>query len=291
MRFAIRYRSEFRYPDPVFESHNLLRACPTTDARQTLLHYEVTTTPAARLHGYRDYWGTRVDAFGVRAPHTSLTIQAEAGVETRPTGPMAVCPRRSALADPEFIDSHLEFLGRSPHTAWNEALRKEAEQRSASAGDDVVGIVLALHRMVGTSLEYAPGSTEIGVDVNDVLRGRKGVCQDFAHLLVALARSLGIPARYVSGYLFEAGEAEAVDPGSERAAIKTHAWVEVAIPGAGWWGLDPTNRQEVGERHVKIGHGRDYDDVLPLRGVFQGAGAQALAVAVQIRRESGSQQQ
>jgi transglutaminase-like putative cysteine protease len=291
MRFAIRYRSEFRYPDPVVESHNLLRACPITDARQTLLHYELTTNPVARLHGYRDYWGTRVDAFGVRVPHTSLTIQAEAGVETRPTGPMAVCPRRAELRDPDFMDAHREFLGRSPHTAWNEALREQAEQRASAAGDDVVGAVLALHRMVGTSLEYAPGSTQIGVDVNDVLRGRKGVCQDFAHLLVALARSLGIPARYVSGYLFAGHEPEASEAVGDRSGIKTHAWVEVAIPGAGWWGLDPTNRQEVGERHVKIGHGRDYDDVLPLRGVYQGVGEHALEVAVQMRSESGAQQQ
>jgi len=291
MRFSIRYRSEFRYPEPVLESHNLLRACPTSDARQTLLHYQVTTTPCARLHAYSDYWGTRVDAFGVRTPHASLTIQAEADVETRPTGPMAACPRRARLADAAFVDSHLEFLGRSPHTAWNEALRKEAEQRSAAAGDDVVGTVLALHRMVGTSLEYAPGSTQVGVDVNDVLRGRKGVCQDFAHLFVAMARSLGIPARYVSGYLFAAHETEAAEPDGDHVAVKTHAWAEVAIPGAGWWGLDPTNRQEVGERHVKIGHGRDYDDVLPLRGVYQGPGEHALEVAVLIRRESGAQQQ
>jgi transglutaminase-like putative cysteine protease len=288
MRFSIRYRSEFRYPEPVQESHNLLRACPTTDARQTLLHYDLVTTPPARQFSYRDYWGTRVDAFGVRAPHTSLAIQAEAGVETRPTGPMAACPRRERLADPAFVDAHLEFLGRSSHTGWNEVLRKEAEQRSAAAGDDVVGTVLALHRMVGTSLEYAPGSTQIGVDVNDVFRGRRGVCQDFAHLLVALLRSLGIPARYVSGFLFAEPKTQTA---GDRLAIQTHAWVEVAIPGAGWWGLDPTNRQEVGERHVKIGHGRDYDDVLPLRGVYQGPGEHTLDVAVRIQREAGAQQQ
>jgi transglutaminase-like putative cysteine protease len=286
VRFSIRYRSEFRYPGPVVESHNLLRACPTTDARQTLLHYDLVTSPAARQFAYRDYWGTRVDAFGVRAPHTSLTIQAEAGVETRTTGPMAVCPRRARLEEPAFVDAHLEFLGRSPHTDWNEALRKAAEERSAAAGDDVVGAVLALHRMVGTTLEYAPGSTQIGVDVNDVLRGRKGVCQDFAHLLVALLRSLGIPARYVSGFLFPEHEGY-----GDRLAVQTHAWVEVAIPGAGWWGLDPTNRQEVGERHVKIGHGRDYDDVLPLRGVYHGPGEHTLEVAVRIQRDADIQQQ
>jgi transglutaminase-like putative cysteine protease len=291
MRFAIHYRCEFSYPEPVLESHNVLRACPTSDARQTLLHYAVRTAPAARVYAYRDYWSTRVDAFGVRAPHASLAIDAEAAVETRATGAMAACPRRARLADPDFVQAHLEYLGRSPHTAWNETLREAAEQRAASAGDDVVGAVLALHRMVGTSLEYQTGSTQIGVDVNDVLRGRKGVCQDYAHLLIALARSIGVPARYVSGYLFAARDTDRSGPDSDSVSVKTHAWVEVAIPGAGWWGLDPTNRQEVGERHVKIGHGRDYDDVLPLRGVYQGPGEHALDVAVRIHRDPGAQQQ
>jgi transglutaminase-like putative cysteine protease len=227
----------------------------------------------------------------VRSPHAKLAVQAEAGVETRPVGPMAACPRRVRLSDPGFVEPHREFLGRTLHTRWNEALREEAEARARSAGDDVVGAVLALHRMVGTSLEYAPGATRVGVDVNDVLRGRRGVCQDFAHLLIALARSLGIPARYVSGYFFAARDGDPAGPEGDSVAVKTHAWVELAIPGAGWWGLDPTNRQEVGERHVKIGHGRDYDDVLPLRGVYQGSDAHALDVAVRIQRDAGSQQQ
>lgn len=107
------------------------------------------------------------------------------------------------------------------------------------AGDDVVGAVLALHRMVGTTLEYAAGATQIGVDVNDVLRGRKGVFQDYAHLLIALARSIGVPARYVSGYLFAARETDSAGPDADSVSVKTHAWVELAIPGAGWWGLDP----------------------------------------------------
>lgn len=289
MRLVIRYASHFTYPSSVWESHNVLRACPTTDERQTLLQYSVLTSPPARVQSWTDHWGTRVDAFGVRAPHDRLEIRAEAVVETHAAGPMTSAPSWRRLSDPRFVEDHLEYLEPSPHARWNEALRAEAERRAAPAGADVVGAVLSLHRYVGSTLEYVPGATEIGVDVSDVLRSRKGVCQDFAHVLIALVRSLGIPARYVSGYVFSAVEGE---PGAREAApMKTHAWVEVAVPGAGWWGLDPTNRSEVGPRHVKIGHGRDYDDVLPLRGVYQGQGDPRFDVSVRIRRESQTSQQ
>jgi transglutaminase-like putative cysteine protease len=291
MRFEIDYTSEFKYPEPVWESQNLLRACPITDAHQTLLHYELKTVPAARVHSYSDYWGTRVDAFGARAPHDRLSIHARSAVETRPSGPMAAAPAWKRLSDPGFIEAHLEYLAVSRHTAWNEALRAEAERRAAPAGADIVGAVLSLHRMVGGSLAYIPGSTAVGVDVNDVLRGRKGVCQDFAHLMIAMCRSLCVPARYVSGYLFSEHSDSAHDPETESVRVKTHAWVEVAIPGAGWWGLDPTNRQEVGPRHIKIGHGRDYDDVQPLRGVYFGSGDHKLDVCASIRRGASASQQ
>jgi len=291
VRFEIDYTSEFRYPEPVWESQNLLRACPTVDTRQTLLHYELGIVPSARVHSYIDYWGTRVDAFGARAPHERLSIHAHSSVETHPTGPMAAAPAWKRLSDPAFIEVHLEYLAPSRHTAWNEALRAEAERRAAPAGADIVGAVLSLHRMVGSSLAYVPGSTAVGVDVNDVLRGRKGVCQDFTHLLIAMCRSLGIPARYVSGYFFSENAESSADPQAESVKLKTHAWAEVAIPGAGWWGLDPTNRQEVGPRHVKIGHGRDYDDVLPLRGVYLGSGDHRLDLRVSIRRGASAQQQ
>ena len=227
----------------------------------------------------------------MRPAHDRLSIHARALVDTRPIGPMAAAPAWKRLSEPAFLDAHLEYLERSPHTTWNEGLRAAAERRAAPAGADVVGAVLSLHRAVGSSLAYVPGSTRVGVDVNDVLRGRKGVCQDFAHLLTAMCRSLGVPARYVSGYLFSESDESVHEPAAESVKVKTHAWVEVAIPGAGWWGLDPTNRQEVGPRHVKIGHGRDYDDVLPLRGVYQGHGEHQVDVCVRIRRGAGAQQQ
>ena len=168
--------------------------------------------------------------------------------------------------------------------AWPPSARRQA----ALAGPEVVGTVLALHRAVGTSLRYERGVTDVGVPVEDVLRTGRGVCQDFAHLAVALCRSRGIPARYVSGYLFTRDEThlEPVEElgDEEPVRVQTHAWFEAAVPGWGWLALDPTNQQAVGARHVKIGHGRDYDDVQPLRGVFWGSAAATVQPSVEIRR-------
>lgn len=291
MRFEIRYLTCFSYPEAVRESHNVLRACPMTNARQDLLSYRVTTTPASRVFSYVDYWGARVDVFGVAAPHTRLEVAVEATVQTRETGPLTACPRLASLRDPDFAAEHQEYLEASPHTAWGDALRRDAEIRANNAGDDVVGAVLALHRTAATSLTYVPGSTYVGMDVNEVFVRKSGVCQDYAHLLVAMCRSVGIPARYVSGYLPTALGPRAKTADANTAEVTTHAWVEVAIPGAGWWGLDPTNQQEVGAAHVKIAHGRDYDDVAPLRGIYHGPAAHRLDVSVKIAPQNGAAQQ
>ena len=292
MRLDIRYLTCFSYPEAVRDSHNVLRACPVTDARQELLTYRVATTPAARIFSYVDYWGTRVDAFGVAAPHTRLEVMVEATVQTRDTGRLTACPRLASLQDPDFLAEHQEYLDASPHTRWNETLRREAEIRAANAGDDVVGAVLALHRAAATTLTYVPGSTYVGMDVNEVFARKTGVCQDYAHLMVAMCRSVGVPARYVSGYLPTALGPRAKSASPDTADVTTHAWTEVAIPGAGWWGLDPTNQQEIGASHVKIAHGRDYDDVAPLRGVYHGPAAHRLDVSVKIAPHSnGAQQQ
>jgi transglutaminase-like putative cysteine protease len=291
VRLDIRYTTRFDYHSPVRESQNELRACPTTDDRQQLVAYRVTTHPAARIHSSTDYWGTRVDAFGIREPHRSLEVVAEATVETSRPRPLAASPRMTRLADPAFRDAHIEYLQPSTHANGGKAVAAEAARRAETVGDDVVSVILALHRTVGTTLEYAPGATYVGVDVDEVLARREGVCQDFAHLVIALCRSVGIPARYVSGYLFTVDDATGADTSDDVVHVQTHAWIEAAVPGAGWFALDPTNQQEVGERHVAIGHGRDYDDVPPLKGVFSGPPAHDLDVAVEMRRVAVQSQQ
>lgn len=284
MRFDIRYRTTFSYDALVRESQNELRACPTSDDRQQLIGYRVSTNPSSRVSSTIDYWGTRVDAFGIRAPHLSLEVLAEAAVETSQAPMVTTAPRLEALQDERFLDDHWEYLQQSSHTHWGDGVIAAATRQRDYVGTDVVSLVLALHRLAGSSITYTPGSTYIGVDVEDILRVGHGVCQDFAHLAVALCRSLGIPARYVSGYFFAADDATGADSDSDAVEVQTHAWFEAAIPGFGWLALDPTNQREVGLRHVKIGHGRDYDDVPPLKGTVSGVVEHALDASVEMRR-------
>jgi transglutaminase-like putative cysteine protease len=129
------------------------------------------------------------------------------------------------------------------------------------------------------------------VDVNEVLAKGQGVCQDYAHLAIALCRSVGIPARYVSGYFFAASEATGAEVEGDEVTVQTHAWFEAAIPGWGWMALDPTNALQVGQRHITIGHGRDYDDVPPVRGIYTGGGRPNTDASVEIRRQSAVVQQ
>lgn len=288
MRLDIRYATAFTYDGLVREAQNELRACPVSDDHQQLISYRVTTSPSSKVASFTDYWGTRVDAFGHRLPHVAMEVVAEATVETqhRPL-PTGACPV-AALEDPAFVDETGEYLERSPHTDWGDGVAALAGSQAGLAGPEVVGTVLALHRAVGTSLRYQRGVTDVGVPVEEVLRTGRGVCQDFAHLAVALCRCRGIPARYVSGYLFTRDETQ-LEPveelgDDEPVRVQTHAWFEAAIPGWGWLGLDPTNQQAVGPRHVKIGHGRDYDDVQPLRGVFWGSATASVQPSVEIRR-------
>ena len=284
MRLDIRYLTRFRYAQPVSESQNELRACPATDHRQAVVHYHVTTEPASRVASYHDYWGTRVDTFGVRQLHDRLEVLATATVETQePVRPLQAVPRR-ALEDGRFHDTHLEFLQPSSHVSWSDTVAATAHRIAADVEDDVVALAQAVHDHVATNFEYRTGVTQVGVGVDEVHATGAGVCQDFAHLSIALLRALGVPARYVSGYLFTVDDATGLDTHDDEVEVETHAWVEVAVPRWGWFALDPTNAQHVGERHVTIGRGRDYGDVAPLRGVFVGDQRHELDVAVSMRR-------
>jgi transglutaminase-like putative cysteine protease len=290
-RYDVKYRTTIHYDDVVRASQNELRACPVSDAYQQLVAYRVTTHPATRVLSYQDYFGTRVDTFGIREPHVSLEITAEASVETFPRPIVSVSPRVADLHGVAFRDEYIEYLGATPHTAWEGDIQSAATRIAAVTGDDVVGIVLALHRFVHTSLSYTPGATYIGVDVNDVLAKGQGVCQDYAHLAVSLCRSADIPARYVSGYFFAASERTGEEVEGDEVIVQTHAWFEAAIPGWGWLALDPTNALQVGQRHIAIGCGRDYDDVPPVRGVYTGGGRPNTDASVEIRRQPAVVQQ
>ena len=284
MQLEIRYLTTFEYPGPVRESHNVLRACPTSDASQRLTSYLLRTEPSGRVLTYVDHWGTRVDAFGVRQQHDRLLIVADSVVATEPRPQPPDGIGRAGLDDPGFRTDHWQYLQPTRHTRWRSAVAGTARELAGS-GHDTVGTLRAVQDWVRHRLEYSPGATYVGMDINDVVDQGQGVCQDFAHLAIAVCRAAGIPARYVSGYFYAADQAVGGAPDDAEIEVQTHAWIEAAVPGFGWWALDPTNAEEVGVRHVKIGHGRDYDDVMPLRGVYHGTAEHNLDVSVRISRD------
>ena len=310
MRLDIRYRVHFHYAEAVSESQNEVRMRPRDDEHQSVLSYRLTSDPPTRVLHTHDYWGTAVDHLGVRTPHTELELVAEASVETsaRPAPDASADAPAEGLSDPDFRSEHFEFLEPSEHVAWrpgDAVAERAAAVRSEAA--TAQALVVAVAGQARRALSYERGSTEIGVSLGELLDGGAGVCQDFAHLTIGMLRSVGAPARYVSGYLFAADEsapegcsavpAEAVDEsasdsgGPEDAGevrVQTHAWIEVALPGWGWWALDPTNGSEVGERHVVIGCGRDYGDVPPVRGTFTGAAAARVDAEVLIGTRPGA---
>jgi transglutaminase-like putative cysteine protease len=272
MRFALRYHAEYRYSKPVFDQHNVLRVKPATTPLQRVRGFRVSVDPSARMRSHVDYFGTEATEFNVPAEHDRLSITAEAEVLTEPAaGPPtggwdAVRAERYTLAGGEFLLS----TGDEPE---NGAL---GDLRMAVRRDDPAATLRAVCEVIPERFEYRQGATFVGSTVDDLLAGGAGVCQDFVHLALILLRHEGLAARYVSGYLFAAPE----DGGADSVEVATHAWIEALLPGAdgdpaAWVGADPTNRALASEAHVKIGHGRFYGDVPPIKGVYRGAASEA----------------
>jgi transglutaminase-like putative cysteine protease len=283
MRFAIHYLTEYRYDEPVSDNLNVLRVTPATTTTQEPEDFRVQVDPEARLHRHSDYFGTQVVEFGVTRPHDHLTIDVRARVATSDP-PELLGGGWAALDDPGYRAVAAEYLLPAPVEArWHGAL---AELEAAIRGETPADTLLALCEVVPDRFEYRAGVTYVGSTVEDLLEGGAGVCQDFAHLSLSLLRDLGIGARYVSGYFY----APSADGAS--AEVQTHAWVEALLPDGGaeprWAGADPTNRRLAGAEHVKIGHGRRYADIPPVKGVFRGTSGSEMESSVRMTRADAS---
>lgn len=273
MRFSITYRAEYRYSQPVSEQHNAVRVRPADVPGQRVEEFELDVDPSAPLFRHRDYFGTDVTEFNVADLHERLNIEARSVVATEAPPEPAPAPWRGTDSD-GYRQVGAEFLrsdGPPPQSVQ--------ELAAAVRQDTPLETLLALCELIPDRFEYRQGATFVGSTVADLLRIGAGVCQDFVHLALAIARAQGLAARYVSGYLF------AADGDDHRSAeVDTHAWIEALIPGDGgeprWVGADPTNRGLTGDRHVKIGHGRAYGDIPPIKGVYRGAADAEHDVAV-----------
>jgi transglutaminase-like putative cysteine protease len=284
MLLEIRHLTEYHYAGPVRESVMELWMQPQKSGSQRLVSFELDIDPPARLFSYADSFGNAVYHFDVPQPHQSLRIEARAAVETDPRVdlPDALDQNEWGRLKSEFVMADgFEFLQPWGYAVATPALKAFMQQKGIDALRQLDPLT-ALHRLnqiVYDSFDYVPGTTEADSPIDLALEAGSGVCQDFTHIMLAICRAWGIPARYVSGYLFtDAAEGDRSNPDA------THAWVEVFLPSLRWVGFDPTNNMLAGERHVVVAIGRDYTDVPPSRGVYKGDEDSQLVVGVSVRR-------
>ncbi|MDO3649603.1 transglutaminase family protein [Nocardia mangyaensis] len=275
-RIRVVHTTGYVYDAPVTRSFNEARLTPRADSRQNVILNRVETVPATRAYRYTDYWGTAVTAFDLHAPHTELEVTGSSVVETEPfSEPTEELTWEELRAGP-VVDRFDEMLSPTAYVPRDRKLATVARQ--LSRGEPPAKAVVRAAEWVHKEMDYIAGTTSVHTSALQAFAERRGVCQDYAHLTLVLLRSMGIPSRYVSGYLHP-------KPGAaigETVAGQSHAWIE-AWTGQ-WWGYDPTNNLAVNEQHVSVGVGRDYADVPPLKGVFSGGGSTDLEVVVEVTR-------
>lgn len=277
MQLRITHTTGYEYDGKAITSYNEARLTPQTSPEQIVVHTRLDITPTPWTHTYRDYFGTQVTSFEVLDPHDSLTVQAHATVHTNRAELPAPTLSWGDLAKPEVEDVHTEFLMLPDLVAPPEdfaTLVKSIGAEAATPGEAAIAVCALVH----SDVEYIPGSTEVNSRAAVAWEQRGGVCQDMAHLAIGGLRTLGIPARYVSGYFHPTTEPEV----GVTVAGDSHAWVEWWDEG--WHAFDLTNDQPISNRHVVIAAGRDYGDVRPLSGIFAGARTSRMFVEVEVTR-------
>ena len=280
MFYSIRHVTRFRYSAPVRESVMELRMQPRSEGPQTLRSFQIVTNPRTQLYAYTDHLGNAVYHFNLLRDHDELRIEAQAMVEMRAFAPL---PERldslewGRYNNCNLRDDHFDMLGPSNLARLSPELIGFMKSAGLEKPEgDPLTAMKKLNQTIFQSFQYQPGVTEVDSPLEHALREGRGVCQDFAHIMTAIARAWGVPARYVSGYMFHRGSEDRSE------ADATHAWVEVYLPSLGWVGFDPTNNILATERHVRAAVGRDYADVPPTRGTFKGVAESELSASVAI---------
>jgi transglutaminase-like putative cysteine protease len=281
MLYRARHTTRYTYEGPVSHCLSEARLTPRLLPRQHLLDWSLSVTPRPQsIVSRKDYFGNDVSSFAVLEPHDCFTITATSLVEVErgaeslelsPTWEEAVA-RLAAHQDEECLEAY-EYIWESPFVPWTEEIIGFAD-RVLRPNRPLAEAARALMRQIHREFTYAPKSTSIETPLAKVLTERRGVCQDFAHVMIGALRSRGLAARYVSGYL--RGDADL------QGAQASHAWVSVFIPGSGWLDFDPTNNVLPSTNHLTIACGRDFGDVTPVKGITIGGGAHTLEVDVRV---------
>jgi transglutaminase-like putative cysteine protease len=279
MNFLIRHITEFRYKPAVGESVMEVRLQPRSDMQQRCLMSTLEVTPRANVMVYRDFYGNAVHHFDIPGRHESIRVLAEATVEMQPRRDIDR-RKQSSWTELDELVSHgdyWEMLLPSQFARPTELLEELRKEFSLERRDEPLVLLKELNSRMYQAFDYAPNTTQVDSPINDALRTRQGVCQDFAHIMIALVRELKIPCRYISGYLYHGDKDKDRSP-----AGATHAWVEAYLGEAGWVEFDPTNDLLGCERHIRVAVGRDYADVPPTRGVHRGDSESELSVRVNV---------
>jgi len=283
--YSVRHTTTFRYEPAVRESVMEVRLQPRSDGDQRCLSFTLDVDPAANIMQYRDFTGNTVHHFDIAGSHTQVKVSAQSSVEVQSVSP----PRAADSGDWSDLDAQVEggdyweMLLPSDFVRSSRALEELATKLECERRGNPLDLLTKLNTGIYELFAYVPNSTQVDSPIEDALESRQGVCQDFAHILIALVRRLKIPCRYVSGYMFHRDEKEK-DRSLEGAS---HAWVEALVPRLGWVAFDPTNNLVGGDRHIRVAIGRDYADVAPTRGVYKGEAQSELSVAVTVSPADG----
>jgi transglutaminase-like putative cysteine protease len=275
MKYLINHKTTYTYFEPVSLCHNIARLVPRDTEWQYCRNAVVTIDPEPdTINKYDDFFGNHIIYFSIEKEHTQLAVHVRSEIELI---------ERKAVVGVGAADlaEIRQFILATPMTTWDEEIAAYT-RKSFVPGRPVLEAATDLMRRIYTDFEFKPGFTTISTPLAVVMRERKGVCQDFAHLAIACIRSMGLPARYVSGYI------ETVSPmGGEKlvGVDASHAWFSVYIPDMGWVDFDPTNNILPRIQHISIGWGRDYADIAPLNGIILSSGSHGLGVSVDVKRE------
>ena len=279
--FTIHHITRYDYDRPVKESVNEIKIFPFVAPEQEVLHQELIITGQPEILTYTDYWGNKTGCFNLLQPHQEMVIESKLTVRT------AIAPEPS-IAIPSYVsnletaignDLHLLELVRTAPSS-SEALMQSYIAQFYSPDKTIDQIVKDCCAFIFTDFTYIKGITTIETTVDEIVAQKAGVCQDFAHVMLELLRMIGIPSRYVSGYICP-------NKNGMRGEGATHAWVEAFVPHHGWIGIDPTNNVWATNNHVKLAVGRDFNDCTPAKGTFKGPARQSLSVYVSVGYEDG----
>lgn len=275
-RLSVVHETMYTYDDDVVASFNEIRMTPASGSGQLLVHHRTTVNPFVSVFTYRDYWGSTVEAFDLHTAHQTLSVVSDNVVETWSPARSVETVSWDYIHSQQVIDEFIEYLRPTtlaPVIDNFEHITSDARNASSplDAAEECVDIVR--RHMI-----YTPGATHVHTSATDAWSSKQGVCQDYSHIALSLLRSVGIPARYVSGYHYT-GNGEI----GEAVVVESHAWLEAWV--GEWIPFDPTNGKDVGEKHIVIAYGRDYGDVSPMRGIFSGGQSTSVDVTVTLTRQ------